>query len=202
MSINGIKHTSMLNDIVLFGGTFNPIHNGHLAVCSYLFEKGYASNILLMPNMKNPLGKLPLFSAKDRLAMIQLAIQANTKISVSDYELNKTGPSYTIDTVEFIKKTQAPVALIIGDDILNDFHRWHRPIELLHLLNQLYIMRRISDSEIMLPDIFTAVSNKITLIPNPLWQISSTKIRSALHKHKNISDWVPNLVADYLRKIG
>ncbi|GAA4892162.1 nicotinate-nucleotide adenylyltransferase [Ferrimonas pelagia] len=119
----------------LFGGTFDPIHNGHLR-CAYEVQQALAlDEIALLPNRLPPHKASPGVSAEQRLAMAQLAVADLPGLRVDPRELQRQTLSYTVDTLEELKAEQPERTLcfIVGMDSLLSFHRWHRPERILQL---------------------------------------------------------------------
>ena len=119
----------------LFGGTFDPIHYGHLKPVTAMANEVGLQNVTLLPNHVPPHRPQPEANAQQRLKMVELAIQGNPLFSVDERELHRTIPSYTIDTLEEVRRERganAPLAFIIGQDSLLTLHKWHRWEEILH----------------------------------------------------------------------
>ena len=128
--------------IGLYGGTFDPIHNGHLHVVSELLKRGLVDRILLVPAGEPRLrDHQPLASGSQRRTMCQLAVNdlpadIRSKVEVNPIEVLRMGPSYTIDTVEAIKQTYPDdeIVLIIGSDAAAKINQWHRVDDLLAMV--------------------------------------------------------------------
>lgn len=125
---------------VLLGGTFDPIHNGHLRMALDLREVLGEARVLLMPCQVPPHREQPGASAEQRLAMLRLALTGEKTLAVDERELDRPGPSYTADTLESIRReipVPAPLAVAMGTDAfasLGSWHRWERIVELAHLI--------------------------------------------------------------------
>ncbi|QIZ77584.1 nicotinate-nucleotide adenylyltransferase [Ferrimonas lipolytica] len=123
----------------LFGGTFNPVHNGHLR-CALEVQRGLElDRVDLLPNAIPPHKTSPGVSAEQRLAMVELACANHPQLTVDGRELNRLGNSYTVDTLAEIKaqQPQAQLHFIIGMDSLLNFHQWHQYqqiLEFTHLI--------------------------------------------------------------------
>jgi nicotinate-nucleotide adenylyltransferase len=127
----------------LFGGTFDPVHFGHLRAASEVREKLALSDFRLMPSGNPPHRSGTFASATQRLAMLRLAVAGHVDISVDDREVRREGHSYMFDTLSEIRTEigESPLMLIIGQDaanLLDQWHRWRELFELAHLV----IMRR------------------------------------------------------------
>jgi nicotinate-nucleotide adenylyltransferase len=129
----------------LLGGTFNPIHNGHLAIARQTREALALDRILFIPT-SDPPHKLPqsLAPAKDRYEMVRLAIGSDPLLAVSDVELRRSGTSYSIDTVRQLQQEYGPqteLFFLIGLDAFLEFPSWHEPNTLLTLCSFIVISR-------------------------------------------------------------
>ncbi len=187
------------NNIALFGGTFDPVHNGHLMIAKDVLDTFHFSKIVFIPNKNPPHRQEPCASAIHRLTMLQLAIKDNPSFAVNTYELDHDNPSYMIDTLKYlysvflnlelseikpnILSEQNKFWLILGQDAFNGLPKWHEFEQLIELCNFITVSRNlnnqtnISDSWIK--------NHKITmkkLIIPPI-DISATEIRRLL-KHR------------------
>lgn len=132
--------------IALFGGTFDPIHLGHLFLAQTLLQKYDFEKVLFIPAGQNPLKtNSPLASDQYRLQMIQAALKEKkeSRFEVTDIELNRGGKSYTVETIEELKKKypNKEFALILGDEVFKSFSDWKRPLVLLNYVNLIIISR-------------------------------------------------------------
>lgn len=197
--------------IILLGGTFDPIHLGHTAVAAYAAEHIGAEKIIFIPAKRSPLKNFfPQANGSDRLAMIALAIAGNEKFQLSNCELKKSGPSYTLGTVRQFQAEYGGDALIywlIGADGIDELPRWYKVVELIDACI-LSVMYRAGCEP---PDFdkFKAVwgSGRIkklqqNVIRTPLIDISSTEIRNRLAADRDTGDMLSPAVADYIREHG
>ena len=135
--------------IGIYGGTFDPIHNGHLHVITQLITRSLVDQLILIPAGSPWLREsAPLAPGLNRLAMCELALSdlpdsIGAQVEVSDSEINRSGPTYTIDTVLEIKKSHPDDALvlIVGTDAYAQFDKWHRHEELAKLLEIIVVDR-------------------------------------------------------------
>ena len=216
--------------IGLFGGTFDPIHRGHLWAASEVIKRFNLDQIYLIPAAVPP-HKTPgaVANADDRLKMLHLAIADLSGLTVSDVELNRPGPSYTIDTVWHFKNTLADdsrIYLIMGLDAFLEIDTWKSYAELLEQIAFIVMARPGADC----PDAdqgWRILENylKITLSADyeflnargcytsegkqPIYivdidalDISATKIRQNLKTKQTIEDMVPPGVAEYIQSKG
>jgi nicotinate-nucleotide adenylyltransferase len=195
--------------IAIYGGTFDPIHNGHLHVARQLIQSGHVSKIVLVPAGQPQLKDAPRASADDRLEMCHLAvkeIQAREKfpIEVSDVEIKRNGPSYAIDTVLEIKRLNPDenLAWIIGSDAYRRVDQWHRSDELKELISFIVIERpEKRDSEKESERDFDD-SEEFDALDISAIEISSTEIRKRLQHGESIEKLVPSSVARYIAEKG
>lgn len=195
--------------IVLFGGTFDPIHLGHSIVADEAIEQIGAEKLFFIPAKQSPLkGFLPKAIGKDRFEMISIAIVKKNKFEVSDYELNKPSPSYTIDTINKFQAdydSKTSLHWLIGADSINDLAYWYKITDLIDICN-ITTMYRAGWNP---PDFkrFMAIWGKQRIeklqrnvIQTSLIDISSTKIRNTLAAGLDASDMLHPEVAEYIRE--
>lgn len=184
--------------IVILGGTFNPIHNGHLELGRRaMVELGY-QQVVFIPS-HNPAHKEVdgSISPKDRLRMVQLAIEDEPAFRVDDCELIRDGISYSIDTVGCVYggyEIEGNAGLIIGDDLLESFHLWKDANELVKQVDLVVAHRKYKEE--------LATPYKHTYLNNPIWPISSSQIRDAIRQGQDISSYVPPKVAQFIFNKG
>lgn len=124
-----------MGPIGIFGGTFDPIHYGHLRTAFELQQALRLSEMRFMPCGDPPHRHQPLADAAQRLAMVRAAVEGQEGFLVDDRELRRGGPSYTVDTLAALREewTEAPLCLVIGMDAFLGLPRWHRWLEILRL---------------------------------------------------------------------
>ena len=198
--------------LIFFGGSFDPVHHGHLIVARAVAEQLGFDRIVLVPAGHSPHKSKIYASAADRLAMLKLALEGQSIFDVSDVELIRTGPSYTIDTLyEFrLRHAQARLAWIIGADMLADLPKWHRATELVEQF-ELVIAARPMDGtklEMVLENMERffgperARQLRKSVVRTPLIEISSTDIRQRAAGGKSIAYLVPAAVNRYIDEHG
>ena len=206
----------MNDQIVIFGGTFDPIHHGHLISARAVAEHFGFEKITFMPTYQPPhKGEdyRPAASPEDRLQMIKLAI-ANEKIfDVSDLEITLAKRNYTYDTLVVLRDrfgTDKTISWIIGIDMLEELPNWYNAQQVIELARLITVARppfneRISSILEKLRQHFSAEQVKQLeegIISTPLIDISSTEIRSRLSKGKSIRYLTPDSVVDYILSKG
>jgi nicotinate-nucleotide adenylyltransferase len=199
----------MKRKVALFGGTFDPIHLGHTGVAAEAAKHIGAEKIVFIPAKRSPLkGFIPSASDNDRLAMIALAIAGHNNLEISAYELKKTEPSYTLQTVRQFQAdlgSETEIYWLIGADSINDLQHWYGITELIDECN-LSTMYRPGFEQ---PDFskFTKLWGcryveklQRNVIKTPLFDISSTEIRNRLASGGEVTNMLHPAVADYIRK--
>lgn len=185
------------NRIGVYGGTFDPIHIGHLITAQYILEERRLDKILFIPAFVSP-HKTQVYSTEGshRIEMVKLAIEGYEKFECSDYEIKKGGVSYTLDTLIELNKTYKNIELIIGYDNLLSFDSWYKPEEIVKLGKLLVLKRKIGG------DInqFNKYFGEANFIDSPSIDISSTKIRERVRKNLPIDFLVPQKVKEYINE--
>ena len=176
----------------VLGGTFDPIHSGHLISAQAALEELNLDRILFVPAAISPhkTDVPPIVSAKDRVEMMRLAIDGEPRFSIDDRELLREGPSYTIDTMRSLLGDYPGVRFIylIGADNVRQLATWHEISELKNLVDFAVFTR--SKGEVVPEEEFLLVHRII--------DISSTEIRERLAKGKSVRYFLPSAVYDYI----
>ncbi len=195
----------------MFGGTFDPIHLGHTTVAEAAAEQIGAEKLIFIPAKCSPLkGFFPHAGDADRLAMITLAIADRDSFAVSDCELKRSAPSYTLDTVRLFKREYGPgtsIHWLLGADSIGDLVHWYKVRELIDECN-LTTMQRAGYSP---PDFgrFTAMWGpeqvaklQQNVVQTPLIDISSTEVRRRLAAGEDVRGMLHPDVIEYIRRNG
>jgi nicotinate-nucleotide adenylyltransferase len=186
-----------MEKIAILGGSFNPIHIGHLILANTVCEEFNLDKIIFVPCYIQPLKSNKDFaSAEDRLVMIKLAIQNNPKFELSDIEIKRKGKSYTVDTLKYFKQKYDDLYFVIGADNIKDFHRWKEPYTILKLAKLIVTNRGGIEQKI--PKRLRG--KKIFVCKIPDIEISSTLIRNNIRSNKSIKYLVPEKVEKYIIK--
>lgn len=196
----------MLN-IAILGGTFNPIHKGHIFMADKYNLTYKADFTLFIPTKLPPHKEIELGATdEDRLCMCELALQNRGNYIVSDIEYKRKGPSYTIDTLKTLMQlyASAKFTLIIGADMLINFNRWKKPDEILRIADVAVIPRKgtpMRQLENAVKDLNSNYGNdKVKIVGWSMLPISSSLIRDNLRKGKSLNNLVSSEVEAYIRK--
>ncbi len=132
--------------IALLGGTFDPIHEGHVSLAKAIVSQFKADRLLLIPAAQNPLKKnSPVASDSERCKMIEAALKeaGDKRLELCTIEIERQGKSYTVDTLETLKKSVSSkkLTLVIGDEVFTQFAEWHRPRDILKCANLIIVTR-------------------------------------------------------------
>lgn len=174
----------------IFGGSFNPIHNGHVSLARQLKEKAGLDEVWLMVSPQNPLKQdSDLLDDEKRMQMVRLALEGEESLIASDYELHLPKPSYTWNTLQALSKDypEREFVLMIGGDNWALFDRWYHAEDIKQNYQIVVYPRKGAEGGI----------EGLELI-----NISSTEIRQRIKEGKGIRRMVPKAVADYIRKEG
>ena len=198
------------NLTAVFGGTFDPVHLGHTGLAEYLLKNGYAARIVFLPAPHPPHkpGNEPAPFA-DRAAMLRAAVAGHAGMSVSELEAERSGPSYTVDTLDILKKRYPAehFVWVIGSDSLNQLHLWHEAERLMRENRFLAYPRPGAEADLELlrsvwpPELFAKLCGGI-LTDAPEFDPSSTEVRHLLAGQgaDACRDMLPEPVLDYIRE--
>lgn len=195
--------------IILFGGSFDPIHKGHESVAAYAYEHLDADRLIFVPAKRSPHKTTgPVACGQARLAMIHLAIEGCPGFDVSDCELRRPEPSYTLDTVQHFREVfgvQAALYVLVGADAVAHLERWHQVEQLLSLC-RMCIMHRGGmprpDLSRLIPVLGPERVAQLErdILATPLHQIDSTEIRARLAAAEPVEGLVAPQVLAYIRQ--
>jgi nicotinate-nucleotide adenylyltransferase len=185
--------------IGILGGTFDPIHLGHLVLAEQVKEKLKLDQVIFIPCLRSPhKTRQKLSPAKDRLRMTQLALEGNSSLSVSDIELKRKGLSYTVDTLRELRELhpRSQVYFLTGSDVVHELDAWKHPEQIFRLA-KVVIATRPGFDEI---DRRNRFAKKSIVVPITGIDVSSSEIRQRAKRGKSIRYLVPARVEDYIRK--
>jgi nicotinate-nucleotide adenylyltransferase len=186
------------NAIGVFGGIFDPVHNGHLAVAALARDYFALSRIFFIPSGTPPHKQKIGASAADRLAMLALAIRHEPSFCIRDEELKRDSISYTVDTLMSIRSgfPGRPIYFIIGSDNLREIETWRRYRDILKMVT-LCVAHRPGHS--IKPPRSLSSFAAIIPFPSPEWGISSSMVRAYLAGDYSCDHLVPASVLEYIR---
>jgi nicotinate-nucleotide adenylyltransferase len=180
-----------LKKIAIYGGTFDPIHHGHLIVAREALERLGAEEVIFIPARVSPLRKTaPVARDEIRLLMIQAAIENEPGFAVDDCELRRPPPSYTIDTIEQIRQRKGDAAIycLIGEDNVDKLTKWRRFADLEKMVRFVVLDRSGQRPHHAYP----VIRRKI--------DISATEIRKRVATGRSIRYFVPPAVEEIIRR--
>lgn len=192
-------------NICVLGGTFDPIHRGHLIVAEVVRSRFHPAEVVLMPAghpwLKSGQNVAP---AADRLAMVRLAA-AEAGLQVSTIEIERPGPSYTVDTLRTLKSslsTADALYFVLGWDNLLSIARWHAPEEIIKLAKLIAVPRvgSIVPGADVLERCLPGLAQRVVLLDKPEVDVSATVIRERVGMGLPIDHLVPEEVARYIRE--
>lgn len=188
-----VEHLSVgsLKKIAIYGGTFDPVHHAHLILAREAIETLDLDKVILVPAAISPLKKAaPVASGEVRLEMLQAAIKGEPKFEVDECELLRPPPSYTIDTVEEIRRRECDVSIycLVGEDNVKQLPQWHRFAELEKIVRFVVLDRSGKQP-----------SHSYQLIHRRI-DISATEIRRRVAQHESIRYLVPDSVDEIIQR--
>ena len=203
--------------IGLSGGTFDPIHFGHLRMAQELADNLHLSAVRFIPAAQPPHKSTPEVSAKHRAAMVRLGIAGNSIFSCDDRELNREGASYTIDTLLSLRDelgADISLVLLIGSDAFTKFDTWHRWQEIIQLCHIALVQRPMVEKQEPLSkslqnflqshytenaeDLHSKSAGFVTMQTVTALDISSTSIRCNLQKQHSARYLLPDSILEYI----
>jgi len=196
---------SIANRVLIFGGTFDPIHNGHLIACRTVAEGLGINRIILIPSGKHPY-KHDITSAEDRLEMTKLAVEDEYMFEVCDCEFNREGFSYSADTAVWIKqelgKKMKEVYWMIGADNVTQIPKWYKAEKFVQEVRFAVANRKTDETEFEGTDGEEAIMKQmhIEYVDTPIIEISSSMVRERLQQGKSVRYMIPDKVADYIEE--
>lgn len=190
----------------VLGGTFDPPHLGHLILAQEAYQALGLSRVLFVP-AGQPWRKAgrELSPREQRLAMVRLAVAGNPTFDVETAEVERPGPSYTVETLAGLREQVSPeteLFFIMGADSLADFPHWHEPLRILQLARLAVAERSpLGDEgveEAIPEDLAEALRERVVWLPMPLIAISASAVRERVRQGLPIRYWVPEAVEEYI----
>ncbi|MDD5348010.1 MAG: nicotinate-nucleotide adenylyltransferase [Candidatus Omnitrophica bacterium] len=186
----------------ILGGTFNPVHLGHLILAEEVREKKDLDRILFIPTFLPPhKTNGDIAAAGDRLQMVKAAIKGNRSFGVSDIEIRRKGPSYTIDTATALKKQypEDELFFIIGSDLLNYLDEWKDLRQIAGIVSFIVATRPGYPLE-NISRLVSSMKSGISTIPIRAVDISAFQIRECIRRGRSFRYLVPEAVFEYIEK--
>ena len=184
--------------IALFGGTFDPIHLGHLAVAQLALESLHLSEVIFIPTAHNPLKGVDTTGRGHRLRMVEQAVEGYSHFSVWAGEVTRGGESYTVETLRYFKELHpnTQIYFVIGADSVEGFHHWYKAQEILSLVT-LAVVQRPGFELCFDPSL---PIDTFVEIPSPHWGISSTTLREYLKDGFSCEFLLQKTVQQYIKQ--
>jgi nicotinate-nucleotide adenylyltransferase len=186
-----------MSTVGLYGGNFDPVHNGHLITALRVYELRHLDKIIFVPAFISPFKTgTQSASGDDRFNMLSSAVKGFPFLEVSDYELKKEGISFSIDTVKYLKNIYDEIELIIGYDNLLEFEKWKDPDEIAELATLVVLKRKVTNTA----DTQNRFFKKAVFPSTPFVEISSTEIRQRVKDNLPVDFLVPESVKEYISR--
>ncbi len=191
----------MTQRVGVFGGSFDPVHHGHLAIALAALESLPLDRVIFVPARRSPLkDDVPTASEIDRFAMLELAIRDEPRFSVSRNELDRPAPSYTVDTLEALSG-EGQLFLILGADAAGDLSRWRSPERVVELATPV-VAPRAPRVEMRVPVLPWSDVPDAILLDTPLMDISARRLRERAARSHSLRYLVPDAVWRYIEEHG
>lgn len=203
----GISEKKPKTRLGIYGGTFSPVHNGHVRAADNFFDLLCLDRLLIMPTFIPPHKQIDCPDEPyRRLEMLNLAFEGDPRnIEISDYEIKKEGKSYTVETLRHFKSPECDIIFLMGTDMLLSFDQWYKPDEICKLAALAHIRRKMLDEE-EIGEVKNAILEyeksfgaDITELECEPFPVSSTEIRSMCAERRDIGEYVPEKVAEYIK---
>lgn len=192
--------------IGVFGGTFDPVHLGHIGVAEEVRDALGLAEVILVP-AGQPMSKVsqPVTTAEHRLNMLRLAVAGRRGLAVSSIEIERPGPTFTIDTITTLRRqygAKAEIDFILGWDSLAQLPEWREPARLMEMCRLVAVPRPgcpHPDLQALERDI-PGISEKVIFLKKPCIDIGATAVREMVGRRESIDHLVPGPVAEYIKK--
>jgi nicotinate-nucleotide adenylyltransferase len=193
------------------GGTFDPVHYGHLVVAEEVRATLNLTEMVFVPAGQPPHKPGAAITAVEhRIAMLKLAIASNPYFSLSRVDVDRAGPSYTVDTLQLLRQQWGEgtaLYFVVGWDSLEELHTWHDPAGMLVQLTALVAIHRPGYQEVpgyrqRLEEWLPAIRHRLLTMPAPQLDISATDLRQRVAEGRPIKYQVPEVVEQYIAEHG
>ncbi len=200
-----------MRHIGVIGGTFDPIHFGHLVIAEEVYATLKLAQMVFVPAGQPPHKPEQVVTpAQDRLAMLQLAIASNPHFTISMVDLERPGPSYTVETLRLLRGQwgeQTAIYFVIGRDSLEDLLDWYDPLGILEQLDYLVAVKRPGYTEEKgyierLEERLPGIRQRLIIMSAPQLKISATELRQRVAEGRPIKYQVPEVVEQYILQHG
>ncbi|MCH4007988.1 nicotinate-nucleotide adenylyltransferase [Companilactobacillus sp.] len=193
-----IRSTQPKRHVGILGGTFNPIHTGHLVIAEQVFQQLHLNKVLFLPDNIPPhrgVQKTKPIGGNERIEMIKLAIEDNLHFDLDLTDVNRGGVSYTYETVKILKQLNPNTEFyfIIGGDMVENLPKWSHIDELVQMIHFVGVCRKGFEKSSKYP---------ILWVNTPELEISSSMIRESVREGRSIKYLVPERVEDYILDKG
>lgn len=185
--------------VAVLGGTFDPIHNGHIEVAEIALEQLEVDKVLFVPAGQQPFKEKSTL-AKDRFLMILLTLRGHERMKVSRVEIDRPGKSYTVDTLDILAESYPDPILIIGADKLPEISRWRNSEKLIRTYEIALVPRKSYNIDDELVKKLQELGARITILTKEPVELSSTNIREKVSKGKDVSNLLHPLVNTYVNE--
>ena len=193
----------------VLGGTFDPVHIGHLIIAEEARVRLGLAKVVFVPSGRPWLkATRRVSSGRHRLAMVRRAIASNPFFELSTADVDRAGPSYTVDTLADLRAQAGPrgqLYFIMGCDALLDLPRWHDPARLVRMC-RLVVARRLDydvpDLAFLDRAVARGASRRVVLLDGPAVGVSASELRQRVARGQSIRYWVPDAVEAYIREHG
>ena len=187
----------------VFGGSFNPIHFGHLLLADEVRDALDLDWILFVPAAVPP-HKSPAYlaPAADRYAMVELAVAAQPRFAVSDLELRRAGPSYTVDTLEALRIPREDLFLIVGSETFMDLLTWHEPRRIAQLARIVVVPRvgsAFDPESAAVRKVVREIGDEPLIVRATSLPISASDLRRRVREGRSVAYRLPESVAAYIQ---
>jgi nicotinate-nucleotide adenylyltransferase len=190
-----------MHKVGIFGGTFDPIHIGHLLLAEHTCEVLHLDEVWFMPAADPPHKDYqPLATGQERLEMIRLAIEGHPFFRLTDIEMERGGVSYTVDTIEELQRRHANHAFsfLMGADMVNYLPKWHRIDDLALRIEFIGVQR--PGTTLHLNELPAHIRDKVKMVEIPLIELSSTEIRERASQGRSFRYMVPEPVHQFIQR--
>ena len=189
-----------MSRIGVFGGTFDPVHIGHLIMAQETVARLKLDRLLFVAANRPSHKRAPgLADVEHRIAMLRLAVRGNRRFEVSRIEADRGGLSYTVRTLEALtRSTRGDLFFLMGQDSLEEFPQWREPERIVELARLVVVPRGDRD----MPSLPPSIRRRIVYVKPPRIGICSTEIRRRLRRGLPVRYWTPELVLHYMARHG